>query len=76
MSMDSITVDVSDVPDVEPGDPVTLIGGGITAEEVAAWSGTIPYEVLTSLGNRVARVYRETAERTVPTGDRARGQEE
>ncbi|HZV49372.1 MAG TPA: alanine racemase [Candidatus Dormibacteraeota bacterium] len=76
VSMDSITVDVSDVPDVEPGDPVTLIGGGITAEEVAAWSGTIPYEVLTSLGNRVARVYRETAERTVPTGDRARGQEE
>jgi alanine racemase len=62
VSMDSITVDASAVPDIEVGDPATLIGadGGerIRAEEVAAWSGTISYEVLTSIGRRVERIYR------------------
>jgi alanine racemase len=59
--MDAITIDVSDVPEVVPGDVVTLIGDGITADEVAAWSGTISHEVLTSLGNRVARRYLSAA---------------
>jgi len=61
VSMDAITVDVSDVPGVQLGDPVTLIGGDgdevITAEEVAGWSDTISYEVLTSIGHRVERRY-------------------
>lgn len=57
VSMDAITVDVSELPDVEPGDVVTVIGDGISADEVAEWSGTISHEVLTSLGNRVARTY-------------------
>ena len=57
ISMDAITVDVSAVPGVRPGDVVTLIGDGITADEVAEWSGTISHEILTSLGNRVARQY-------------------
>jgi alanine racemase len=57
VSMDAIAVDVTDVPGVRPGDVVTLIGEGITADEVAEWSGTISHEVLTSLGNRVARKY-------------------
>lgn len=43
------------------GDEVVLLGpaegGCITAEELAAWSGTIPYEVLTSINTRVPRVY-------------------
>ena len=42
---------------------MTLIGvdGGekITAEQVGRWSGTISYEVLTSLGQRVERRYIE-----------------
>ncbi len=50
------------------GDSVTLIGQdgsvAITAEEVAAWAGTIPYEVLTNINTRVPRVYvRDTAAR-------------
>ncbi|TMC05256.1 MAG: alanine racemase [Chloroflexi bacterium] len=57
VSMDAIAVDVTDVSGVCPGDVVTLIGEGITADEVAEWSGTISHEVLTSLGNRVARRY-------------------
>jgi alanine racemase len=59
VSMDAVSIDLSDVPDAEPGDAVTLIGDGVTAEEVAGWSGTISYEVLTSLGNRVERRYEE-----------------
>jgi alanine racemase len=57
VSMDAISVDVSDVPGVRSGDVVTLIGDGITVDEVAEWSGTIAHEVLTSLGNRVTRMY-------------------
>jgi len=59
VSMDAITLDVSDVPGVQVGDTATLIGRDrdqvITAEEVAEWSGTISYEVLTSIGQRVER---------------------
>jgi len=59
VSMDAITLDVGDVPDVRVGDTATLIGRDgdqvITAEEVATWSGTISYEVLTSIGPRVER---------------------
>jgi alanine racemase len=61
VSMDAITLDVTDIPGIQVGDVATLIGvdgaDRITAEEVAAWSGTISYEVLTSLGHRVERRY-------------------
>ena len=39
------------------GDEVTLIGDGITVENLAEWAGTIPYEILTNIGARVPRVY-------------------
>ncbi|HET7465587.1 MAG TPA: alanine racemase [Candidatus Dormibacteraeota bacterium] len=57
VSMDAITLDVSDIEDVAVGDVVTIIGVDgeekVTAEQVGRWSGTISYEVLTSLGPRV-----------------------
>jgi alanine racemase len=59
VSMDQIAVDVTRVPAARAGQLVTLIGDGITASEVADWSGTISYEVLTSVGGRVRRTYRE-----------------
>lgn len=61
VSMDAITLDVTDVESVAVGDTVTLIGADgderITAEQVGRWSGTISYEVLTSLGPRVELRY-------------------
>jgi alanine racemase len=61
VSMDAITVDVTDVAGVQIGDVVTLLGEDgnevVTAEDVAAWSSTISYEVLTSIGQRVERRY-------------------
>jgi len=63
VSMDAITLDVTDVTGVQLGDVATLIGRDgdqvITAEEVAEWSGTISYEVLTSIGHRVERRHSE-----------------
>jgi len=43
------------------GDEVTLMGESdsmaITAQELADWAGTIPYEILTNINTRVPRVY-------------------
>lgn len=60
VSMDLITVDVTNIPekDIQRGDVVTLIGGNLTIDEVGRRAGTIGYEVLTSLGSRYARTYR------------------
>jgi alanine racemase len=60
ISMDLLAIDITALPDhtVRRGDLVTLIGGGIGVDDLAAAAGTIGYEVLTSLGNRYHRVYR------------------
>jgi alanine racemase len=64
VSMDAITVDVTEVESVTVGDVVTLIGkdgeARITAEDVGRWSGSIYYEALSSLALRVEIVYRTT----------------
>jgi alanine racemase len=60
ISMDLVAVDITDLPPnaARRGHMVTLIGEGITVDEVAHHFGTIGYEVLTSLGRRFARVYK------------------
>jgi alanine racemase len=60
VSMDLMTVDVTDLPEgaVRRDQTVTLIGDGLTVDEVAAQAGTIAYEVLTSLGRRYHRVWK------------------
>jgi alanine racemase len=55
VSMDLVTLDVGEGP-AELGDLVTAFGaGGPSVEEVAAWAGTIPWEILVRIGRRVAR---------------------
>jgi len=60
ISMDLMAVDVTDLERnaVRRGQMVTLIGDGITVDELAHHFGTIGYEVLTSLGARYTRVYK------------------
>lgn len=60
ISMDLMAIDVTDLPPgaIRRGGMATLIGEGITADELAHHFGTIGYEVLTSLGRRYARVYK------------------
>lgn len=63
VTMDQLTVDCGD-DDVEVGDEVVLFGrqedGEITVEELASWYGTIGYEVVCAVSERVPREYRGT----------------
>jgi len=54
--MDMVMVDVSDVPCKE-GDQVEIFGESLSIYEMAEHLGTIPYEVLTNISQRVKRVY-------------------
>ncbi|MBI4826268.1 MAG: alanine racemase [Nitrospirae bacterium] len=60
--MDSFMADVTGIPNVTQKSEVILIGSKgrnkITAQDIADHIGTIPYEVLTSIGKRVERVYK------------------
>ncbi len=60
--MDMFMVDVTDVPDVQAGDVVTLFGRDgeeyLPIEQMAEQVGTIPYEIMCALSPRVKRVYR------------------
>lgn len=55
--MDQCMIDVTDVPDVKPGMKVEIFGPQVSAEELAANLGTIPYEIFTSVSPRVRRTY-------------------
>ena len=63
VSMDLVTIDVTDVRGVAVGDEVVLLGRQrdltITPEEIAGKIGTISYEVFCSVSARVPRVYRD-----------------
>ena len=55
--MDMFMVDVTDIPSVKEGDEVELFGKNLWVQQVATWAGTIPYEILTGISQRVKRVY-------------------
>jgi len=57
VSMDLVTIDVTDVAGAAAGDEAVLLGDGITADEIAARIDTIPYEVFCRVSARVPRVY-------------------
>jgi alanine racemase len=53
VSMDMLAVDVTELPPVEVGAPVVLWGEGLPVEEVARHAGTIAYELLCNVSQRV-----------------------
>jgi Alr-MurF fusion protein len=57
--MDMVMVDVTGIPGVKQGDEVIIFGKEIPIQELANWAGTIPYEIMTSISERVKRVYYE-----------------
>jgi alanine racemase len=59
VSMDLVTIDVTEIPNASIGDEVILLGDGITAEELAKRSQTISYEVFCRISARVPRMYGE-----------------
>src|SRR5687767_8997124 len=52
VSMDMISIDISDIPEATIGTPVTLWGEGLSADEVGASAGTLSYELLCKLTAR------------------------
>ncbi|MGS4884316.1 alanine racemase [Roseibium sp. MB-4] len=59
ISMDMITLDVTDIPEhlVQRGGLVEMLGPNVAAADMAAYAETIDYEYLTSLGRRFERIY-------------------
>lgn len=59
--MDQTMLDVTDIPNVSVGDEAVILGAQgeerIDAEELAGWAGTISYEVLLAITQRVPRIY-------------------
>ncbi|HKC36036.1 MAG TPA: bifunctional UDP-N-acetylmuramoyl-tripeptide:D-alanyl-D-alanine ligase/alanine racemase, partial [Chitinophagaceae bacterium] len=57
--MDMVMVDVTSIGGVKQGDEVIIFGKEISIQELANWAGTIPYEIMTGISERVKRVYYE-----------------
>lgn len=55
--MDMTMIDVTDIPEAREGDEVIIFGEHLPVQELAACLQTIPYEVFTSVAERVKRVY-------------------
>jgi alanine racemase len=57
--MDMFMADVTDLPDVTVGDEVILFGPSLPVQDLATAAGTIPYEIMTGISQRVRRVFFE-----------------
>jgi len=57
VSMDLITVDLTEHPDAKVGDMLEVLGPNQSVDDLAKAAGTIGYEILTSLGQRYTRRY-------------------
>lgn len=60
--MDQMMVDVTDIPEAQEGDEVTLLGGSIGVDEYADWGKLNRNEALARTGKRVPRVYLENSQ--------------
>jgi len=60
--MDHIMVDLKNTESIKAGQEVILIGKGkdieITAQDLASWADTIPYEIVSRLSLKIPRVYK------------------
>jgi len=60
--MDQMMADVTDIPEVKPGDETVLLGGGISYEEYADWMHSNRNEAITILSRRPLRVYKRNGQ--------------
>ena len=76
ISMDHVTIDVTDVPDAAEGDVVTLWGSDgaqrLDVMELGARAGTIGYELLTCVSPRTPRIYDDGERENQPAARKAR----
>lgn len=59
VSMDMTMIDITGIPGVQEGDEVVVFGNPLSVNQLAVWAGTIPYEILTGVSQRVRRVFFE-----------------
>lgn len=57
--MDMTMIDITGHPEIREGESVVVFGEELPVTQLAAWAGTIPYEILTGISQRVQRVYFE-----------------
>ncbi|MCQ2352897.1 MAG: alanine racemase [Victivallaceae bacterium] len=57
--MDQITVDVTEIPEAQFEDEVTLLGDGFNADDMGKMISTIGYEIICGISKRVSRVYKK-----------------
>ncbi|MBK5271180.1 MAG: alanine racemase, partial [Bacteroidia bacterium] len=57
--MDMIMVDVTGIDKIKEGDEVIIFGKELPVQQLAEWAGTISYEIMTGISQRVKRVYYE-----------------
>ncbi len=55
--MDMTMIDITGIVNVHVGDTVEVFGPHLTIDQVSKWAETIPYEILTTIGQRVKRIY-------------------
>ena len=55
--MDIAMIDLNDIPEAQLGDEVTIFNDELTLNILAQQMGTIPYEVLTGISERIKRIY-------------------
>jgi alanine racemase len=57
--MDMTMIDVTDIPNAQEGDEVEIFGKHLSVQQVAKDAGTIAYEIMTGISQRVKRIYME-----------------
>ena len=57
--MDMTMIDITGIKQVEEGDEVIVFGESLSLQSLAEWAGTIPYEIMTGISQRVKRIYFE-----------------
>jgi alanine racemase len=55
--MDMCMVDITDIPEAKEGDEVVIFSPQLPLTQLSRWAGTIPYELMTGISQRVKRVY-------------------
>jgi alanine racemase len=55
--MDMCMIDITGIPDAKEGDEVIVFGPELPLTQVAEWAGTISYEIMTGISERVKRIY-------------------
>ena len=57
--MDMTMLDITGLKEIKEGDEVIVFGESLSLQTLANWAGTIPYEIMTSISQRVKRIYFE-----------------